>query len=51
MYAVFPSGQSGQIWPLTGPVYAKGGFGNFHLPGLQIYELLSGRTIDIYKDT
>jgi len=32
---VFPSGQSGQIWPSTGPVYAKGGLENHDLTGLQ----------------
>jgi hypothetical protein len=35
---VFPSGQSGQIWPSNGLVYTKGGFENLHLTGLQICE-------------
>jgi len=48
---VSPSGQSRQIWPSTKPVYAKGGFENFHLTGLQICESSSGRTIEITDDT
>jgi hypothetical protein len=32
-----PTGQIGQIWPSTGPVYAKGSFANHYLTGLQIY--------------
>jgi len=48
---VSPSGQFRQIWPSTEPVYAKGGFENFHLTGLQICESSSGRTIEITDDT
>jgi hypothetical protein len=34
-WAFFPSGQSGQIWPSTEPVYAKAGLENHDLTGLQ----------------
>jgi hypothetical protein len=46
---VFPSGQSGQVWPSAGPIFAKGGYENLHLTGPQICESSSGWTIYIYR--
>jgi len=43
------SGSVGQIWPVTGLVYAKGGFENLNLTGLSTYGSIQILVWPVYR--